>query len=73
MVALPAAGKALAGAGQQRIAAACIRVANELGIAGVKYAADLNGYYGGNPRLPLLPLTAGERAEIERLMAEIKS
>jgi dihydrodipicolinate synthase/N-acetylneuraminate lyase len=58
---------------QQRIEAACIRIAGELGIAGVKYASDLNGYYGGNPRLPLLPLTAAQREEIEHLMAEIKS
>jgi 4-hydroxy-2-oxoglutarate aldolase len=63
----------LAAEKQQRIEAACIRIANELGIAGVKYASDLNGYYGGNPRLPLLPLTATQREEIELLMAEIKS
>jgi dihydrodipicolinate synthase/N-acetylneuraminate lyase len=63
----------LAAEKQQRIEAACMRVAGELGIAGVKYGADLNGYYGGNPRLPLLPLTATQRAEVERLMAEIKN
>jgi dihydrodipicolinate synthase/N-acetylneuraminate lyase len=44
-----------------------------MGIAAVKYACDLNGYYGGNPRLPLLPLTATQRSEVERLMAEIKN
>ena len=58
---------------QQRIEAASKRIVSELGIAGVKYAADLNGYYGGNPRLPLLPLTATQRKEIERLMVDIKS
>jgi 4-hydroxy-2-oxoglutarate aldolase len=58
---------------QQRIEAACIRIANELGIAGVKYASDINGFYGGNPRLPLLPLTASQRREIEGLIAEVKS
>ena len=63
----------LAAEKQQRIEAACMRVAGDLGIAGVKYGADLNGYYGGNPRLPLLPLTATQRAEVERLMAEIKN
>ncbi len=63
----------LAAEKQQRIEAACLRVAGDLGIAGVKYGADLNGYYGGNPRLPLLPLTATQRAEVERLMAEIKN
>jgi dihydrodipicolinate synthase/N-acetylneuraminate lyase len=63
----------LAAEKQQRIEAACVRVAGEMGIAGVKYASDLNGYYGGMPRLPLLPLTGTQRAEVERLMAEIKS
>ena len=63
----------LAAEKQLRIETACMRVAGDLGIAGVKYAADLNGYYGGNPRLPLLPLTATQRAEVERLMAEIKN
>jgi 4-hydroxy-2-oxoglutarate aldolase len=58
---------------QLRIEAACIRIVSELGIAGVKYASDLNGFYGGNPRLPLLPLTAVQRLEIERLIAEVKS
>ncbi len=63
----------LAAEKQQRIEAACIRVAGELGISAVKYAADLNGFYGGNPRLPLLPLTATQRREIESLMAEVKN
>jgi dihydrodipicolinate synthase/N-acetylneuraminate lyase len=63
----------LAAEKQQRIEAACIRIANELGIAGVKYASDLNGFYGGNPRLPLLPLTASQRREIESLIADVKS
>jgi dihydrodipicolinate synthase/N-acetylneuraminate lyase len=58
---------------QRRIQDACQRIVGELGIAAVKYAADLNGFYGSNPRLPLLPLTGEQRAEIEQLMAEIKS
>ncbi len=58
---------------QRRIEAASTRIVSELGIAGVKYAADLNGFYGGNPRLPLLPLTATQRKEIEHLMADIKN
>jgi len=58
---------------QQRVEAACIRVVSETGIAGVKYAADLNGFYGGNPRLPLLPLTATQRHEIENVMVDLKS
>ena len=52
---------------------ACIRVVSELGIPGVKYASELNGFAGGVPRLPLLPLTATQRREVEELMADIKS
>ena len=46
---------------QQRIVDAADLICGRLGIPGVKYACDLNGYYGGSPRLPLLPLTAAER------------
>lgn len=58
---------------QQRIAGAATRVVGELSVPGVKYAMELNGYYGGNGRLPLLPLTAEVKQEIEQLMASIKS
>jgi len=33
----------------------------------------LNGYYGGPSRLPLLPLTADQKTEVERLMADIRN
>jgi 4-hydroxy-2-oxoglutarate aldolase len=33
----------------------------------------LNGYYGGSGRLPLLPLTADLKAEVERLLADIRN
>jgi dihydrodipicolinate synthase/N-acetylneuraminate lyase len=45
----------------------------ELGISGVKYACDFNGYYGGRPRAPLLPVSGDEKAEIERLLAGIRN
>ena len=32
-------------------------VSGSFGVAGVKYAMDVAGYYGGNPRLPLLQLS----------------
>jgi dihydrodipicolinate synthase/N-acetylneuraminate lyase len=57
---------------QDRIAAAALKVASELSVPGVKYAMDLNGYYGGTVRLPLLPLTAKEKADIERLIVTIR-
>lgn len=34
------------------------------GVAAVKYAMDLTGFYGGNPRLPLLPLSEDLRKKI---------
>jgi 4-hydroxy-2-oxoglutarate aldolase len=58
---------------QDRIAAAATRIVGELSVPGVKYAMDLNGYYGGNGRLPLLPLTGEVKQEIERLMENIKN
>jgi 4-hydroxy-2-oxoglutarate aldolase len=58
---------------QERVSASAIRVASELGIPALKYALDLNGYYGGPPRLPLLPLTADLKAEVERLMVDLRN
>jgi 4-hydroxy-2-oxoglutarate aldolase len=58
---------------QERIARASTRVGAELGVPALKYAADLNGYYGGPPRLPFLPLTADQKAEVEQLMADIRN
>ncbi len=65
--------KELAAQKQQKVAAAAQRVAGDLSIAGVKYAMDLNGYYGGTVRLPLLPLDAERKGEVEGLMADIKN
>ncbi len=58
---------------QKRIAAANRRIVGELGIPGLKYACDFNGYYGGRARSPLLPPAAEARAEIESLLAEIRN
>jgi 4-hydroxy-2-oxoglutarate aldolase len=58
---------------QERIVDAAQRVGSELGIAGLKYGMDFNGYFGGVARLPLLPLTAAQKAEIERLLADIRN
>src|SRR5581483_10859609 len=41
---------------QQRFIEPATRIASQLGISGVKYGMDFNGYYGGCPRLPLLPV-----------------
>jgi dihydrodipicolinate synthase/N-acetylneuraminate lyase len=58
---------------QQRISAPSRRIVGELGMAGIKYACDYNGYYGGRTRAPLLPVSAAERAEIEMLLAGIRN
>jgi dihydrodipicolinate synthase/N-acetylneuraminate lyase len=58
---------------QERIAAAAQRVVGELGIPGVKYGMDFNGYFGGPARLPLLPLTGEGKSEVERLLADIRN
>ena len=63
----------LAAEKQDRILEAAKKVVNENGPAGIKYAMDLNGYFGGVPRLPLLPLAATAKAEIERWMANIRN
>jgi len=64
---------ALAQEKQERIVQASLKVGGELGIPGIKHAMDLNGYYGGPSRLPLLPLTAEQKAEVERLIADIRN
>jgi 4-hydroxy-2-oxoglutarate aldolase len=58
---------------QKRIAGAGQRVVGELGIPGVKYGMDFNGYFGGPARLPLLPLTGEGKGEIERLLADVRN
>jgi len=58
---------------QQRIVDAVRIVAEELGIAGIKYACDLNAYSGGRPRLPLLPLTAEQKQHVEVAMSDLRN
>ena len=63
----------LARSKQQGLTPATKRVVSEMGIPAIKYAMDLNGYYGGLPRLPLLPLTAVQKAEIEGQMSAFRN
>jgi dihydrodipicolinate synthase/N-acetylneuraminate lyase len=58
---------------QQRLLPAASRLVAQMGIPAVKYAAELNGYYGGYPRAPLLPLSAAEREEVATLMADLRA
>ncbi len=39
-------------------------VSGASGVVGVKYAMELGGYYGGNPRLPLLPIKDNDKQRI---------
>lgn len=63
----------LAAEKQARLLAPSQVVVGRLGIAGVKYACDLNGYFGGQPRLPLLGLTAEEKQQAEGAMRDIRN
>jgi len=46
-------------------------VVSVYGIAGLKYALDLQGYFGGLPRLPLRPVSDKGKAEIETLLKDL--
>lgn len=65
--------EALAREKQERLLDAARRIETQLGVPGIKYGCDLNGYYGGLARLPLLPLTGVERGEVEGLMRGIRN
>jgi 4-hydroxy-2-oxoglutarate aldolase len=41
-------------------------VSGNFGVAGVKYAAEVAGYHGGDPRKPLLPITEEGRQSIRK-------
>lgn len=45
-------------------------IIQKFGIPGTKYALDLCGYYGGSPRLPLLPLDEEGKKEMEGILKE---
>ena len=45
-------------------------VSGNFGVAGVKYAMEVAGYYGGPPRLPLLPLTDSDKKLIKQAISE---
>jgi 4-hydroxy-2-oxoglutarate aldolase len=57
---------------QNRIGRPAYLVTAKYGIPGLKYAMDLNGYYGGPCRLPLSPLTSEAKREIEEAFKDLK-
>ncbi len=57
---------------QDRIARAVELIKPPGGIAALKYAMDLNGYYGGPPRLPLKVLTPDQKKAVESAFEGIR-
>ncbi len=57
---------------QNRIGRASALVTTKYGVPGLKHAMDLNGYYGGPPRLPLTAPTAEAKREIEEAFRDLK-
>lgn len=66
--------------GDERLAAerserlrAADEMVEKLGPAGIKYGCDWNGFYGGQPRLPRVSLTAEQREAVERALGEVRN
>ncbi|MDW5266660.1 MULTISPECIES: dihydrodipicolinate synthase family protein [Acidobacteriaceae] len=58
---------------QQRLQAAAKYIEEEVGTAAIKFGCDLNGYFGGLPRLPLLPPSGEDRTQIESLLQGLRN
>jgi 4-hydroxy-2-oxoglutarate aldolase len=56
---------------QQKLTTAGKMFGPQYGIAGLKYALDRRGYYGGPPRPPLLPVAEAGRREIDAMLDEL--
>jgi 4-hydroxy-2-oxoglutarate aldolase len=57
---------------QNRISRPATLIGSKYGIPGLKHAMDLNGYYGGPPRLPLSVPTPAAKKEIEEAFKDLK-
>jgi 4-hydroxy-2-oxoglutarate aldolase len=57
---------------QERISHPSILVTDLYGVAGLKHAMDLNGFYGGPPRLPFVPVSSDAKHEIENAFRDLK-
>lgn len=58
---------------QERLQAAARFLEEGIGVAGIKFGCDLNGYFGGLPRLPLLPPNGEDRTQIESLLQGLRN
>ncbi|MEE9132615.1 MAG: dihydrodipicolinate synthase family protein [Gemmatimonadota bacterium] len=59
-----------AGAAQGKISSPHTNIVRDMGVAGVKYALDLLGYAGGDPRPPLRPLNDKSRRRVRDELAK---
>jgi 4-hydroxy-2-oxoglutarate aldolase len=57
---------------QARITQPGIAVTDVYGVSGLKYAMELNGYYGGPPRLPFCPPDQAIKSEIEAAFKDLR-
>ncbi len=57
----------------ERVANAAASIEEQMGVAGLKSACDLNGYFGGAPRLPGLPLLRSQQDEVQQLMRGMRN
>ena len=55
-----------------RITQPGVAVTDLYGASGLKYAMELNGYYGGPPRLPFCPPSEAVKREIERMFRDLR-
>jgi 4-hydroxy-2-oxoglutarate aldolase len=62
-----------AGQLQQRLMPLAHKIAVPHGVAGIKAALDLSGYYGGDPRPPLLPVNSTTRKAITVALKEART
>jgi 4-hydroxy-2-oxoglutarate aldolase len=58
---------------QQQLLAPASVLVSKYGVAGLKYALDRLGYYGGLPRRPLLAVDESARREINSVVASLAS
>jgi 4-hydroxy-2-oxoglutarate aldolase len=49
-----------------------LAVTSKWGVSGLKAAMDMLGYYGGPPRLPLVPLNGERRSELRAILQQAK-
>lgn len=67
------AGDSARAEAQQQKLLAPAKLFAQVGIPGIKYALDQVGYYGGPPRLPLLPPSEAVRRSIDAVISEVVS